>query len=537
MRAYLCAVVAVLATCGAAGDANAATLSGVVRDGAGAPVPGVFVSAKQPDRRMTVTVVSDRQGRYRLRGLFPEAHTLRAAKIGFGSATAEVALTEKGATWDVALGPTDDLASQLPGNLWLAALPESDFKARFITACTICHDGGSKMVRGPRDHDQWLNVIRTMREAVDIYNVIPDFDDQELAAWLVAQKFGHEPADITVPDPGSDATAGVVITEYDVGDAATWAHDMALEPATGAAWVGDYVNDNLIRIEPRTGAQTVYRLPVEGGGMHTLHFDRSGYLWITLQLKDMVARFDPADGSFRLYDGFQKGSLVHSFAYDQYGLIQTGGDGRMWLSEFGANALAALDPESGAVTEYLLPAGKGHPYGIALDSKGRVWYTKYGGNTLGMLDPKTGEVIEKQMPRPHSGPHRMDIDLDDRLWIPNSGHGTLAVYDIANDTFKEYPLPDPDTFPYAVRFDGATGTVWIAGNGANALYRFDPRTESFDSYRLPSSLAYGRMIALDYRTGDVWTALSSYPNKHAGRDYGVMVRIEGVSAPLTKSMR
>ena len=111
------------------------------------------------------------------------------------------------------------------------------------------------------------------------------------------------------------------------------------------------------------------------------------------------------------------------------------------------------------------------------------------------------------------------------------GVGTLAVYDIVKDTFKEYPLPDPDTFPYAVRFDGATGTVWIDGNGANALYRFDPRTETFDSYRLPSSLAYGRMIALDYRTGDVWTALSSYPNKHAGRDYGIMVRIEGVLAP------
>jgi streptogramin lyase len=148
-----------------------------------------------------------------------------------------------------------------------------------------------------------------------------------------------------------------------------------------------------------------------------------------------------------------------------------------------------------------------------------------------MLDPDTGDVTEKQMPRPHSGPHRMDIDLDDRLWIPNSGHGTLAVYDINKDIFKEYPLPDPDTFPYAVRFDGASGTVWVDGNGANALYRFDPETEAFESYRMPASLAYGRMIALDYRTGGVWTALSSYPNKHADRNYGIMVRIEGIAAP------
>jgi virginiamycin B lyase len=417
--------------------------------------------------------------------------------------------------------------------MWLAALPEGDMNARFITGCTVCHEGGSKIVRGPRDQDDWEAVIQMMRESVDIYSVIPDFDNEELAAWLVAHKFGVQPANIPVPDPGEDATAGVVITEYDVGDAASWAHDMTIDPNTGAAWVGDYVNDDLIRIEPRTGEQTIYKLPVKGGGMHTLHFDRAGYLWITLQLTDMVARFDPKDGTFRLYGGFQKGSLVHSFAYDEYGLVQFDNDGRMWMTEFGTNALVALDPDSGNLTEHPLPGDGGHPYGIAMDSQGRVWYTKYGDNILGVLDPKTGQVTELTMPRANSGPHRIDVDLDDRLWIPNSGTGTLARYDIKQGTFKEYPLPDPDTFPYAVRYDGASETVWIDGNGANALYRFDPKSETFDSYRIPSSLAYGRMIAFDYNTGDVWTALSSYPNKHAGRDYGIMVRLEGVRPPAS----
>ncbi|NQV20577.1 MAG: carboxypeptidase regulatory-like domain-containing protein, partial [Rhodospirillales bacterium] len=275
-RVSAVALAILLAGMMAAPTALAATLSGVVTDKTGAAVPGAFVSAKQPARKMTVTVVSDGNGRYELGGLFAEAYTLRAAKIGFSPATGEVALTERGGTRDFNLGPTQEVADQLPGNAWLAALPEGDFKARFITGCTICHDGGSKIVRGPRDEDEWSAVIQLMREAVDIYSVIPDFDNAELAAWLVEHRFGEKPAKITVPDPGLDATAGVVITEYDVGDSVTWAHDMVMEPATGAAWVGDYTNDGLIRIEPRTGAQTVYKLPVKGGGMHTLHFDEAG---------------------------------------------------------------------------------------------------------------------------------------------------------------------------------------------------------------------------------------------------------------------
>lgn len=42
----------------------------------------------------------------------------------------------------------------------------------------------------------------------------------------------------------------------------------------------------------------------------------------------------------------------------------------------------------------------------------------------------------------------------------------------------------------------------------------------------PSILSYGRMISIDYATGDVWTALSSYPNKHALRNNGLLLRVD-----------
>lgn len=515
------------------GVAFAADLEGMVRAADGSPIAGAFVTAGEPGHRMATTVVSDVQGRFRFRQLAPATYALSAVAIGYAPASIpDFALPAAGGEQSLTLTAQDPI-DQLPGNAWLADLPDGPFKARFITGCTICHDLGSKPIRGKqRTEEEWVAVIEWMTDPdLDVYSVVPTVEPKELARWLVEHEFGARPAAVPLPDPSRDATAGTTITLYDVGTTDTWAHDMIIEPATGAAWVVDYPFDELIRVDPVSGEQQRFKLPTKGGGMHTTHFDRDGVLWITLQLTDMVASFDPKTAQFRLYSGFRKGSLIHSFAYDEYGLVEFDAQGRMWLSEFGTNSVASLNPETGEIKEYDLHGDSGHTYGIGLDSKGRVWYTKYVENIFGMLDPATGQIVEHEMPRPDSAPHRMSIDDQDRLWIPNSGYSTLARYDIATGTLTEYPLPDKDVFPYATRYDGATGTVWVQGNGASSIYRFDPATETFESFRMPLSVSYGRMIALDYTNGAVWTSLSNYPNKHTGRTHGSLVRFTGIEPP------
>lgn len=525
-----------VAGCLMAGAAGAAEVSGVVQDGGGKALAGVFVTARSAARGWAETVVSDAEGRYCLPDLAPDSYNLTGTRLGFDTASvAAVKVEAGGAAQDLRLSVAADANADMPGYAWLAALPNSEFKARFITGCTICHDVGGERVRLPKDHAAWLAAIEMMRNRkLDVYSVIPDFDNDELASWLVTNKFGVAPAAVALPDPAKDATAHAVIREYDVGDANSWAHDMAVEPATGVVWVGDYPYDKLIRVDPDTGAQKVFMIPVKGGGAHTLHFDQDGGLWITLQLADKVVRFDPKQETFKVYGGFQQASLIHSFAYDGHGLIQTDRQGRLWMSEFGKNAVASLDPASGEVHEYALPGAVGHTYGIALDSHGRAWYTKYNENVFGMFDPATGKTFEKTLPRPFSAPHRMTIDGRDRLWIPLSGYGVLASYDIAKDQLEEIALPEPDTFPYAARYDAASDSVWVMGNGASSLYRYWPSARRFDSYRLPSPISYGRMIAVDYGRGEVWTSLANYPTKHTGRSTATLVRVGGLAAAPTR---
>ena len=79
------------------------------------------------------------------------------------------------------------------------------------------------------------------------------------------------------------------------------------------------------------------------------------------------------------------------------------------------------------------------------------------------------------------------------------------------------------------RYDAKSDRLWVAGNGANSLYALDPKTGQFKTIRLPSYLSYGRMISIDYTTGDLWTALSSYPNKHALRNNGLLLRVSNAS--------
>lgn len=517
---------ALLMAAGLALPAYSSTVSGTVRTPAGKPADNVFVTAHDTDRKLSVTVLSDADGHFRLDDLFPGTYSVVARRTGFADGAVEsLRVGEKDATVELRLLPEDSAHLATPGSAWLNALPASSSKATFITSCTICHDMGSVITRGPRDAAGWLKIIQQMRTQADVYSVIVKTDDAALSEWLAAQHFGAAPA----PFDAFSKSAHVVrarLSEYEVGDVTSWAHDMAVDPRTGMAWVGDYVKDELTRVDPRTGAQKVYPSPVRGTGMHTLNFDRDGSLWITFQLADMVARFDPRTEQWRIYGGFARGTLVHSFALDTLGYVKKDAGGRIYISQFGGNRISQLDPVTGKITEHALPgAASGRPYGIAVDSSGKIWYTKYSENVLGYVDPVSGQGKEWPLARPDSGPHRMHIDGADNLWIPLSGYGTVLRYNTKDGSQKEYMLPDADTFPYVVRYDEKSDRVWITGNGGNALYALDPKSGQFTTFRLPSYLSYGRMVSIDYSTGDVWTALSSYPNKHALRNNGILLRV------------
>src|SRR5690242_18703500 len=60
-----------------------ATISGVVKDPAGAPFRGAFVHAQNVQTKITVNVLSDSQGRYRIQNLPPGEYQIRVTATGY----------------------------------------------------------------------------------------------------------------------------------------------------------------------------------------------------------------------------------------------------------------------------------------------------------------------------------------------------------------------------------------------------------------------------------------------------------------------
>src|SRR5258705_57649 len=66
------------------GTVSAGTISGTVNGPDGGALRGAFVRARNPQTRITLSVLSDNQGRYRLRDLAAATYEIRATAIGYG---------------------------------------------------------------------------------------------------------------------------------------------------------------------------------------------------------------------------------------------------------------------------------------------------------------------------------------------------------------------------------------------------------------------------------------------------------------------
>ena len=104
---------------------------------------GVLVSAKKAGSVVTVTVVTNEQGRY----AFPTDrldsgnYTISIRAIGYkldGPKTAEVP-AGAAATADLKLSKVKNLTAQLSSGEWLVSMPGQDKQKAFLTMCVGCH--------------------------------------------------------------------------------------------------------------------------------------------------------------------------------------------------------------------------------------------------------------------------------------------------------------------------------------------------------------------------------------------------------------
>lgn len=181
-----------------------------------------------------------------------------------------------------------------------------------------------------------------------------------------------------------------------------------------------------------------------------------------------------------------------------------GPDGDIWWTGMWASLVGRLDPETGEMEEYHLPADA-RPHSIVPDEEGDIWYTGNSNATIGELDPETGRITEYETEA--ADPHTPVFHPNGKLYFTAQRAGVLGRLDPETGDLTEI---ETEPRPYGIQVD-AEGTLWVAYNGTNRIGALDPETMEVRYYTVPDSESRIRRLGLS-SDGMVW-----YVNSTRGR--------------------
>ena len=506
---------AALALIVATSPARAQTaLSGLVSSAEEGPMEGVLVTARRDGATMAITVVSDAQGRYSFPAakLAPGHYALAIRAIGYdldGKASADVAASG-GASADLKLTKTHNIAGQLTNAEWIDSVPGTPVQKDALFNCVGCHTV-ERIVRSTHDADEFVQTMKRMssyanqslpvrpqkRKAERLLEERGEQRDElfdKRAEWLASINLSQgdtwEYPFKTLPRPKGRATQ-VIITEYDLPRPLIEPHDVIVDK-DGYAWYSNFGEQNVGRLDPKTGKVTEYALPeLKPGwpqGSLGLHPDSQGNLWIGMMYQGAIGRLDPKTGEVKTY------SLPPEVnkAMAQVNMVRPESDTvdhKVWAQNNGFAGIHRLDLATGTI-ETILPfrdakAGENHNiYDIVADSQNNVYFTDFAQQQIGRVDAKTLKVTFYQLPTMKSAPRRGMMDAQDRMWFAEYRGDKIVMFDTKAEKLTEWQMPLRWAAPYDVTID-KNGEVWTGSMMDDRVTRLDPGSGTFVDYLMP----------------------------------------------------
>jgi virginiamycin B lyase len=159
-------------------------------------------------------------------------------------------------------------------------------------------------------------------------------------------------------------------------------------------------------------------------------------------------------------------------------------DGAIWWVGQQGNTIGRVDPDTGQMQEWPLPA-QALPHSVNADAQGGIWYMGNGNGTIGRFDPATGEAREYPMPTPEArDPHTAEFDRNGIMWFTLQQSNMIGRFDPRTGETRLVTVARPRARPYGIKV-AADGALWIACNGGNCILRMDPRTMALTEIELP----------------------------------------------------
>ena len=489
-----------------------AALTGRVSSQEEGRMEGVLVSAKKAGSTITITVVSDGQGRYSFPAskLSPGEYALHIRAVGYDleSSSPVVIGGSKPATADLRLRKAADPAAQLSNAEWIASMPGTEKQKASVRNCTHCHTM-ERIMRSRAGADAMAKIIERMSTYPQLaFPLMPqklvaarigggeDPLEHRLEAWRKQAEYLSS-VDLsstdhwkfafkTHPRPEGRATQ-VIYTEYDLPKRTRQPHDVIVD-SEGIAWYASFGEQILGKLDRRTGKITEYEIPRLKPNLPTgilaLRFDQDQNLWMGMQFQGGIAKFD------RKTEKFQTWSLPPELNGDYVQINQVSAnhsqvDGKVWLQDAGTYTVLRLDLKSGKFEVFTpFPIPRPNIYDVISDAQNNAYFTVMGGEQIGRIDAKSGKIKLLPTPTPGSGPRRGMIDQEGRLWFGENRSDRIGMLDTKTEQFKEWKAPTPGSWPYDVTSD-KNGEAWGGGEYTDTVLRLNPRTGEFVEYLLP----------------------------------------------------
>ena len=497
---------------------GSAALTGQVSSQAEGPLEGVLVSAKKAGSTITVTVVSDPQGRYRFPGskLGPGQYALRIRAAGYaldGPAAVEIP-PQKAATADLKLrkASTEETASQLSNSEWLLSFPGSEEQKGSIRGCTHCHTleritrsrhdaAGMEQVIArmgqytPSSFPKWIQP-QTQGGRVGGGEPSPEQrtraaenrrrQAEYLSSLNLSKASQWEYSFQTLPRPKGRATR-VIYTEYDLPKETNQPHDVVVDKE-GFAWYASFGEPILGKLDPKTGKVTHFQWPVQKPGRIVgaldLELDRDQNLWLAATFQATLFKFDRKTEkfqAFRLPPELDGDYREFTFVAPQNSHV----DGKVWINDSGSWTQLRLDIATGKFEVFeAFPMPRPNTYQMSSDSQNNGWFNVFGRDNIGKIDAKTGKITFFNTPTPDSRPRRGKMDSQDRFWFGENRASKIGMLDTRTGKFQEWAAPTPEYFPYDVVAD-KNSEAWAVTEFANRVLRLDSKTGQFTDYLLP----------------------------------------------------
>jgi len=505
----------VLLSSGAQAQTASPALTGHVGSADEANMEGVLVSASKPDSTVTVTVVSDKDGRFS----FP-ANKLAAGHYELSIRAVGYELAQLGAA-DVSVGvPTvadltlrkaQDLAAQLSNGEWLASIPGTDKQKIQLLNCVGCHTI-ERIIRSKYNSDDFLqHVLPRMQGYVN--QSIPQYPQLRKAERLMEERGDQRvqvyrgmadflsSINLNQGDrwtyelkprarPNGRATR-VIYTEYDLPRETISPHDVIVD-TDGIVWYSSFGEQNLGRLDPKTGKVTEFPIvehkpgfPTGGLGLRT---DKDGNLWLGNMYQATIVKFDRKSETFKFWP-LPRGQNIDAAQVNMVSPQGSVVDGKVWAQNNGFAGVHRLDLASGMIETWEpfknAPKGEVHNiYDVIPDSRNNVYFTDFRHHHIGRIDAKTGEIKLFAAPTVGASPRRGTMDAQDRLWFGEYRANRIGMFDTKTERFKEWKLPTPWSSPYDVILD-KNEEAWTGSMVTDLVTRLNIKTDEMVDYLLP----------------------------------------------------